>query len=93
MNKKLYLDPNLLELMKGKKVVLVDDAVSTGATLKIAWDFLERVGCEVVVVGVVMRQGERWREVVGGKRVQRVLGVLESPLLRAVEGGWDVRVS
>jgi adenine/guanine phosphoribosyltransferase-like PRPP-binding protein len=82
--KKLYLDPNQLSLVRGKRAIMIDDAVS--------WDFLEseEVGCQVLGVGVVMKQGEKWRTLLE-ERQDKVRWVFESPLLRAVEGGWDVR--
>jgi adenine/guanine phosphoribosyltransferase-like PRPP-binding protein len=66
--------------------------VSSGKTLKETWDFLEgeEVGCQVLGAGVAMKQGERWRNLLGDRQ-NKVRWVFESPLLRAVEGGWDVR--
>lgn len=52
---------------------------------------LERVGCNIVGCGVVMKQGSRWEEEIGKERVDKVVHVLESPLLEAVKGGWVVR--
>ena len=89
--KKVYLDPNLLSLVEGKRAVIVDDAVSSGRTLNATWDLLESVGCCIVGCGVVMRQGIEWRGLLGEERAMKVVGVLESPLLRAVDGGWDLR--
>lgn len=89
--KRVYLDPNLLPLVRGKRVVIVDDAVSSGKTLKATWDLLESVGCIIEGCGVVMKQGVGWMELLGGERAKKVVGVLESPLLRAVDFGWDVR--
>lgn len=89
--KKLYLDPHQLPLIQSKTVAIVDDAVSTGTTLKAAWDLLEQLGCDVVVVGVAMRQGNRWKEVLGPERSARLVAVFDSPLLRACEEGWVVR--
>jgi adenine/guanine phosphoribosyltransferase-like PRPP-binding protein len=89
--KRLYLDPNQVSLVKGKKAVIIDDAVSSGTTLKSTWDFLESVGCEILVCGVVMKQGERWKGVLGPERTGKVVWVFESPLLRKAEGGWVVR--
>jgi adenine/guanine phosphoribosyltransferase-like PRPP-binding protein len=80
-----------LSLVKGKKVVIIDDAVSSGSTLKAAWDMLERIGCEIEGCGVAMKQGEKWKNVLGDQRTKTLVGVFESPLLRAVEGGWDLR--
>ncbi|KAM3065830.1 hypothetical protein ACMFMG_009945 [Clarireedia jacksonii] len=89
--KRVYLDPNQLPLVKGKKCVIIDDAVSSGTTLRATWDMLERIGCEVVGCGVAMKQGAKWEEKVGRERVERVKFVLESPLLQKVEGGWGFR--
>jgi adenine/guanine phosphoribosyltransferase-like PRPP-binding protein len=91
--KRVYLDPRLLPLVKGKRVIIIDDAVSTGGTVKTIWDMLEgdEIGADVVACGVVMRQGSKWREVLGEERAAKVLGVFESPLLEACEGGWKVR--
>lgn len=74
------------------RVIIVDDAVSSGKTLQASWDFLEsnHVGCQVVGVGVVMKQGGRWRSVLGDRQ-GKVRWVFESPLLKAVDEGWDIR--
>ncbi len=89
--KRIYLDPNLLPLLKGRRVVVIDDAVSTGTTLRAAWDLLEALGADVVGVGVAMKQGRRWELALGAERAARVVGVFESPLLELGEGGWVVR--
>ena len=91
--KKLYLDPNQLALIRGKKAVLIDDAVSSGKTLMSSWEFLESedVGCQVIVSGVLMKQGDQWRELLGDEKSVKVKWVFESPLLKAVNGGWDIR--
>src|SRR5690606_6988706 len=38
--KRVYLDPNLLPLLRGRRVVLVDDAASSGATLDAPWQLV-----------------------------------------------------
>lgn len=90
--KRIYLDPHLLPLVAGRRVVLVDDAVSTGTTLRAAWDLLEGMGSEVVACGVAMRQGRRWVAQLGEQRAARLHGVFDSPLLQAVPEGWVERV-
>ncbi|KAI9651266.1 hypothetical protein NHQ30_001304 [Ciborinia camelliae] len=89
--KKIHLDPHQLPLLRGKRIVIIDDAVSSGATLATVWDLLESLGANVVACGVVMKQGERWMQRLGPERVQRLVWVLESPLLEMVEDGWGVR--
>lgn len=88
--KRVYLDPHLLPLIRGKRVAIVDDAVSSGSTLAAVWDLLEGL-CEICVCGVVMVQGRKWEMAVGEKRARMIASVFESPLLRAVEGGWNMR--
>jgi adenine/guanine phosphoribosyltransferase-like PRPP-binding protein len=86
--KRIYLDPNLRPLIDGKRLVLVDDAVSTGTTLVAAWDLIESLGGAVVACGVAMLQGQRWRDKLGVERATRVVGVFDSPLLKAAPEGW-----
>lgn len=61
--------------------------------MKAVWDLLEseRVSCDVVACGVFMKQSERWREVLGEVRSTKLVGVFDSPLLKAVNGGWVIR--
>jgi len=89
--KKVYLDPHQLPLVKGKRIVIIDDAVSSGSTLKATWDLLEKIGCDIAACGVVMKQGSKWEDVLGPKRVSKLVYVLESPLLQAINDGWDIR--
>lgn len=86
--KRVYLDPNLLPLLRGRRVVLVDDVVSSGATLDAPWRLIASLGAEVLACGVVMRQGRRWLDTLGPERAAKVVGVIDTPLLRAVTEGW-----
>jgi adenine/guanine phosphoribosyltransferase-like PRPP-binding protein len=56
-DKRLYLDPLILPRLTGRRVLVVDDVASTGASLRAAASLL--AGCAVTVVGAVvaMRQG------------------------------------
>ncbi len=89
--KRVYLDPHLRPLLEGRRIVLIDDTLSTGSTMVSAWDLMDRLGLQVVGCGVVMLQGARWRERLGPARADRVVGVLRSPLLQAVPEGWALR--
>ncbi|KUJ20898.1 uncharacterized protein LY89DRAFT_729717 [Mollisia scopiformis] len=91
--KKIYVDPHTVPLLTGKKIFIIDDAVSSGKTLKMSWDLLEssNVGCEVLGAGVIMKQGENWRGQLGPDREEKLNWVFNSPLLRRVDGGWDTR--
>lgn len=86
--KHVYLDPHLLPLVRGQRVVLVDDAISSGSTAPPVWDLVESLGAQVLAYGVAMQQGRRWQAALGAGRAPRVVGVFNSPLLRAVPEGW-----
>ena len=89
--KRIYLDPHLLPLLQGRRLALVDDALSTGTTMQAAWDLIEAIGGQVVACGVAMLQGRRWADKLGPERTAKVVGVFDSPLLRAVPEGWVLR--
>jgi adenine/guanine phosphoribosyltransferase-like PRPP-binding protein len=48
--KRLYLDPSVVPLLRGKRICLVDDAVSTGSSLLAAYRLLSRLGLELAAV-------------------------------------------
>ncbi|TGO18212.1 hypothetical protein BTUL_0011g00180 [Botrytis tulipae] len=117
----VYLDPNLLSLVKGKRIALIDDVISSGMTMRAMLKFLtdeevideeapSRVtddetrkgaadaktreggmGLNVVCVGVGMLQGDVYKKKLSADVVGMIVGAVESPLLKAVEGGWVQR--
>ncbi|KAF7942966.1 hypothetical protein EAE96_010915 [Botrytis aclada] len=117
----VYLDPNLLSLVKGKRIALIDDVISSGTTMSAMLKFLtdkevtdeeapsglandetgkeagdtktrERgMGLNVVCIGVGMLQGDVYKTELSADVVKMIVGVVESPLLKAVEGGWIQR--
>lgn len=89
--KRNYLDPNLLPPIQGRRVALVDDAISTGTTARAAWVLIEQPGAEGIACGVAMRQGRLWADPLGASRASRVVGVFDSPLMHAVPKGWVLR--
>lgn len=86
--KRIYSDPNQLALVRGKRVLIVDDAVSSGCTLVQTWDLLTQLGVEVLGAVVAMRQGNKWRTALGEARASQKQGVFESPLLEWRGDGW-----
>ena len=77
--KRLYLDPRMLPLIENRRVALVDDVVSSGASIAAALDLLAKVGVAPVAIGTAMLQSERWRDALDGRG--RVEGVFRTPLL------------
>lgn len=47
-----------LDALRGRRVLVVDDVVSTGATLAALFGFLRSIDCEVVAVACVLTEGE-----------------------------------
>lgn len=86
--KRVYLDPNQLALVQGRRVLIVDDAVSSGRTLARVWTLLQGLGAEVAGAVVAMRQGTAWRETLGAERAARVAGLFDSPMLVLRDDGW-----
>ena len=89
--KRLYIDPRMLPLLEGKRVALIDDVISSGASIVAGLSLLTSCGIEPVVIGAAMLQSERWRDRVdlGGKRwSEKIIGVLSTPILEWSGSGW-----
>src|SRR5512146_972327 len=61
----LYLDEKDREMMKGKRVVIVDDVISTGSTLQGMRLLLQKAGAQVVAEAAIFTEGERakWADI------------------------------
>jgi adenine/guanine phosphoribosyltransferase-like PRPP-binding protein len=87
--KRLRLDPNMLPLLERRRIVLVDDAISTGATAVAAVKLLQRVGAQVAGIVVAMKQTNRWEaEMAGLAAPPAVRAVYGCPLFRRGKDGW-----
>lgn len=62
----LYLDEKDRRLVKGKRVALLDDVVSTGSTLEGMWKVVDLAGGRVVAEAAVFTEGDpgRWKGIV-----------------------------
>jgi adenine/guanine phosphoribosyltransferase-like PRPP-binding protein len=91
-SKRIYLDPRMLPLLAGRRVVVVDDVVSTGSSLAAVLRLLAGVDIQPVAVAVAMRQTRRWETALApflAAPAAQVLGVLDTPLFRAdADGRW-----
>ena len=54
----LYLGKTEIEKVRGKKVLIVDDVISTGASLKSIESLVEQAGGEIVGRMAVLAEGE-----------------------------------
>lgn len=62
----LFLDSKDRELMKGKRVVIVDDVISTGSTLQGMRLLMQKAGADVAAEAAIFTEGERakWANIV-----------------------------
>ena len=62
----LILDEKDIEMMKGKKAVILDDVISTGSTLQGMRMILDKAGSSVVAEAAIFTEGDRaqWMHIV-----------------------------
>jgi adenine phosphoribosyltransferase len=89
----LRLDPARVDAIINKRVAVVDDVISTGASLQAALNLLRRVNATPVVVGSFLTEGVAWKGALGeDANLVRSLGAI--PLFRHSPEGqlieeWD----
>jgi adenine/guanine phosphoribosyltransferase-like PRPP-binding protein len=84
--RRLYLDPRLLERLRGRRVLRVDDVISTGSSARAGLQVLRLAGVEPVGLAVAMAQTVRWRAAWPAE--VPVAAAFSTPLFRRGEGGW-----
>ena len=84
--KRIYLDPRMLPLLEGRRFVLVDDVVSTGASLGSVLRLLAKAGLRPQAAVFAMLQGEAWTALADDVAIS---GAFSTPvLLRGNDGRW-----
>ena len=87
--KRLRLDPHLLPLFKGRRVVIVDDTISTGASMVAAIRLLQTLDVAIAGLVVAMKQTNRWQGPIGALAISPpVRAVYGCPLFRLSANGW-----
>lgn len=85
----LRLDRAKQHLVEGRRVVLVDDVVSTGGTIAAGCRLLRSAGADLVGIGALLIEGTAWQTTLGADAANvRSLGTL--PLFRPEGDGWAV---
>jgi adenine phosphoribosyltransferase len=62
---RLLFDVARAGVVRGKRVGLVDDVISTGASMRAALNLLQRVGAEPVAIGTLLTEAATWRRELG----------------------------
>jgi adenine/guanine phosphoribosyltransferase-like PRPP-binding protein len=90
---RLLFDAAKVDFVKGKRVALVDDVISTGASMRAALNLLHKVGAKPVVIGTLLTEAATWRKVLADTvELVHTLGVI--PVFRRDSEGalvedWD----
>lgn len=84
--RRMWLDPRLLPRLTGRRVLLVDDVISTGSSALAGLALLRRAGVEPVGLCVAMAQGDRWRADWPARLP--VAAAFATPLFRRRAEGW-----
>ena len=81
---RLRMDPARVAAVRGRRVAVVDDVISTGASTLAALRLVRRIGAEPVVIGTLMTEGASWRSALGPDAANvRSLGSM--PLFRPAD--------
>jgi adenine phosphoribosyltransferase len=85
---RLRMDPARVDVVRGRRVAVVDDIISTGASTLAALRLVRRIGADPVVIGTLMTEGGAWRAALGADADNvRALGSM--PLFRPAGGESD----
>lgn len=90
---RLLFDRSRVGAVAGKRVALIDDVVSTGASVRAALSLVRHVGGEPVAIGALLTEAGVWKKTLGEDAgLVRVLGAV--PLFRRQADGnlvedWD----
>jgi adenine phosphoribosyltransferase len=85
---RLRMDPARVDVVRGRRVAVVDDIISTGASTLAALRLVRRIGADPVVIGTLMTEGGAWRAALG-EDADNVRALGSMPLFRPAEGGGD----
>lgn len=87
----LLLDRERISAVRGRRVALVDDVISTGASMAAGLRLLDEAGADVVAIGTLLAEGDSWTAELGSRApLLRSLGRI--PLFRPdAEGRWQAQ--
>ena len=87
VEQRLLFDRARVSSVAGRRVAIVDDVISTGASTGAALRLLRRLGADVVAIGTLVTEANLWRGALGDDAsLVRALG--EIPVFHPSEDGW-----
>ena len=89
--KRIYLDPRMLPLLQNRRFILIDDVISTGASILAVLRMLDKAALRPRAIVVAMQQGSVWRAALETSPFADipVRSAMATPLLsRGADGRW-----
>ncbi len=89
--KTVYIDPRLVERLEGRRVLLVEDVISTGGTVSAELALMKKLGAQVVGVVTAIRETRVWMDKLGAidpAYPALVTSPICCPLFRREAAGW-----
>jgi len=84
----LRLDRAQISKIQDRRVVFVDDVISTGGSLKAALRLIRQAKGKVVGIGTVVVEGNEWKQTIGRDDASLVHWLDKIPLFRKTDQGW-----
>ena len=89
--KTVFIDPRLIERLEGKRVLLVEDVISTGGTVAAELALMKKLGADVVGVVTAIKETRVWHDklaAIDPAYPALVRAPIRCPLFRRSDGGW-----
>ncbi|EON95814.1 putative adenine phosphoribosyltransferase protein [Phaeoacremonium minimum UCRPA7] len=86
-SQRLLLDVDAIPLIAGRRVLVVDDVVASGSSLKGALELVRRAGGSVVGIGVILTEAREWESTLG-EDAKLIKGLAHIPQFRLEGGEW-----
>jgi adenine/guanine phosphoribosyltransferase-like PRPP-binding protein len=85
--RRMWLDPRLLGRLSGRRVLVVDDVISTGSSALAGIGLLACAGIVPVAFAVAMSQGEEWRQ--RWSADIPLIAAFHTPIFKRARDGWS----
>ncbi|MFT4180954.1 MAG: phosphoribosyltransferase family protein [Rhizobium sp.] len=87
-DQRLLLDRQAIPLLNGKRVVVVDDVVASGSSLKGSVELVRKAGGDVVGIGVILTEAREWQQKLGVDSTL-VHSLAHIPQFSSKSGTWE----
>ena len=87
-DQRLLLDRQAIPLVDGRRVVVVDDVVASGSSLKGSVGLVRAAGGNVVGIGVILTEARDWQTTLGADAAL-VRGLAHIPQFAPRNGRWE----